>query len=135
MRLPILLLSLATASAAMIRPAAASPDLLGRWTGSLHTLQGSCPDLHSSTLVIDRSHVSFTPADGVLVLHGRRGSDPARLHAQLSLPGVNHKPVPMVFEGHPDGDAIKGLYGTPTCRAEIRLERPEDHPLRRAFGH
>ena len=140
MRLPTLLPSLAMAALAMTSlatgptEAAAVPDLRGRWTGSLHTLQGSCPDVRPSTLVIDRDHLSFAPADGVLVLHGRRGGDRARLHAQLSLPGMNHKPVPMVFEGHPDGDAIAGLYGTPTCRAEIRLQRPEDHPLRRALG-
>ena len=110
------------------------PDILGRWTGTLHTLQGNCPDQHSSTLVIDRRHLSFAPADGVLVLHGNRTADPAHLHAQLLLPGVDHKPVPMVLEAHPDGRAITGLYGTPSCRAEIRLERPEDRPLQRALG-
>ncbi len=134
MRLPILLLSLAIASLGASGTQVAAADLRGRWTGSLHTLQGNCPDQHGSTLMIDRDHVSFAPADGVLVLQGRRRRDPGHLHAQLDLPGINHKPVPMVFEGHPDGDAIIGLYGTPTCRAEIRLERPEDHPLRRAFG-
>jgi hypothetical protein len=113
---------------------AAVPDLRGRWVGSLHTLQGTCSDQRGSTLVIDRDHLSFAPGDGVLVLHGRRGSDPTRLHAQLSLPGFNHKPVPMVFEAHPEGNAIIGLYGTPSCRASIRLERPEDRPLQRALG-
>ena len=134
MRLPTLLLSLVTAGLATSGTVVAAPDLRGRWTGSLHTVQGSCPDHHSSTLMVDRDHVSFAPADGVLVLQGRRSRDPGHLHAQLDLPGINHKPVPMVFEGHPDGDAITGLYGTPTCRAEIRLERPEDHPLQRALG-
>ena len=123
MPLPLLLIALAGA-----------PELGGRWTGTLHTLQGVCPDRNNSTLLIDRTHVSFTPADGVLVLQGRVGRDPAHLHAQLSLPGVDHKPVPMVFEGHPEGAAIVGLYGTPGCRASIRLERPVDRPLQRALG-
>ncbi len=133
MRLP-LLVSIAVSGLGATTAAVAAPDLIGRWTGSLHTLQGVCPEQRSSTLVVDRRHLSFAPADGALVLHGRRGTDPARLHAQLSLPGVDHKPVPMVFEGHPDGDAIVGLYGTPTCRAKIRLTRPEDRPLQRALG-
>ena len=134
MRLPFLLVSIAVSASVANTAAIAAPDLIGRWTGSLHTLQGVCPEQRSSTLVIDRKHLSFAPADGALVLHGRRSADPSHLHAQLSLPGVDHKPVPMVFEGHPDGDAIAGLYGTPTCRAKIRLERPEDRPLQRALG-
>ena len=101
-----------------------SLDLRGRWIGTLHTLQGACPDQQSSTLMIDGHHLSFTPADGVLVLNGARVPGQAHLHAQLRLPGADHKPFPMVFEGHPQGRAILGLYGTPTCRAEIRLHRP-----------
>ncbi len=135
MRLPFLLVSIALSGLTSTGAARAAPDLIGRWTGTLHTLQGSCPEQRGSTLVIDRERLSFAPADGALVLHGRRGTNPGRLHAQLSLPGVDHKPVPMVFEGHPDGKAITGVYGTPTCRAEIRLERPKDRPLQRAFGH
>lgn len=133
MQLLLLLITLATASLGIARAEAATPDLGGRWIGSLHTLQGHCPE-RPSTLVVDQDHVSFAPADGVLVLQGRRGHDRTRLHAQLSLPGMDHKPVPMVFEAHPDGDAISGLYGTPTCRAEIRLRHPEDHPLQRLLG-
>ena len=102
----------------------AVPDLLGRWTGLLHTLQGTCPDAVPSTLIVGSVHLTFAPADGVLVLHGTRRRDSSRLHAQLLLPGVNHKPVPMVFEGHPEGRSIIGMYGTPSCRAEIRLTRP-----------
>ncbi len=133
MRLPLMMVALAALSST---PAlAAAPDLIGRWTGTLHTLQGTCPDARPSTLLVEARRLSFAPADGVLVLHGsRREADPGRLHAQLSLPGVNHKPVPMVFEGHPDGSSIRGLYGTPACRAEIRLERPIDRPLQHALG-
>ena len=101
MRLSTLPIVLAAAAIAGASARAAPPDLLGRWTGTLHTMQGSCPDQASSTLVVGRKHVSFVPADGVLVLHGARSSDPAHLHAQLTLPGVDHKPVPMVFEAHP----------------------------------
>src|ERR1700712_840165 len=134
MRLPLLLITVATASLAMVQAAAAAPDLRGRWIGRLHTLQGSCPEQRPSTLVIDHDHVSFTPADGVLVLQGRRGHDRGRLHAQLSLPGMDHKPVAMVFEAHPDGEAISGLYGAPSGGAEIRLQRREAQPLQRALG-
>ena len=121
MRLPLVLVLL---SVLLPRPSGAAPDLLGRWTGRLHTVQGTCPDAAPSTLVVGGASVSFAPADGALVLRGRRGHDRARLHAQLLLPGVNHKPVPMVFEGHPEGHEITGEYGTPSCRAEIRLKRP-----------
>ncbi|WP_428394763.1 hypothetical protein [Lichenicoccus sp.] len=99
-------------------------DLRGHWIGTLHTLQGTCPNTRSSTLVIDGHHLSFAPADGVLILQGMRVPGQTRLHAQLELPGANHKPFPMVFEGHPQGHAIVGLYGTPACRAEIQLRRP-----------
>jgi|GEM_PF-1104719 len=143
-RLPLLaaaplLLGACLLLAAPLVPATASraadPDLDGRWVGTLHTLQGRCPDQSSSTLVVNEKELSFAPADGVLVLHGRRTADRSHLHAQLVLPGTNHKPVPMVLQAHPQGRAIVGLYGTPTCRAEITLRRPDEHPLQRALGH
>lgn len=134
MRPPLLPIAAAAVSLVLIQAARAAPDLGGQWTGTLHTLQGKCPDQSRSTLIVDHDHLSFAPADGVLVLHGKRGPDRGRLHAQLSLPGFDHKPVAMVFEGHAEGHAIAGMYGTPTCRASIRLEHPEDHPLQRALG-
>src|ERR1700709_1342670 len=116
MRASSFLITLASLASITGQASAATPDLRGRWIGSLHTMQGTCPDQHNSTLVIARDHLSFAPADGVLVLRGtRRDSNPDHLHAQLRLPGVDHKPVPMVFEAHPEGDAIVGLYGTPSC--------------------
>ncbi len=132
MRLPLSAFTLLAVLAAS--SPAVSADLVGRWTGVLHTLQGTCPGASVSTLVIDHKHLSFAPADGVLVLHGRIGPDPDRLHAQLALTGPDHKPFPMVFEGHPDGASITGLYGTPGCRAEIRLRRPVEHPLQNLLG-
>lgn len=112
-------------------------DPIGEWTGTLMADKGSCPVDTPSRLLVDRETVSFIPAGGVLVLQGKRGADRNRLHAQLQLRDMNHKPLPMVFEGRlaPDGSHIDGTYGTPSCRAHIGLYRPADHPLERALGN
>ncbi|TLU71801.1 hypothetical protein [Lichenicoccus roseus] len=130
--LPLLLtvVMLATASS----PGALAAPLQGTWSGTLHALQGSCPTERPSSLVVHGGRVSFAPADGVLVLHGRVKPDGEHLHAQLELSGVDHKPVPMVFEGHRQDEAVVGQYGTPSCRAEVLLLRAHDRPLQRALG-
>ncbi|MGI4745026.1 MAG: hypothetical protein ACRYGI_13070 [Janthinobacterium lividum] len=112
-------------------------DPIGEWTGTLVTEKGSCPDGTPSRLLVGRKTVSFIPAGGVLVLQGKRAADRNRLHAQQQLQDMNHKPLPMVFEGGlaQDGSHIDGTYGTPSCRAHIGLYRPADHPLERALGN
>ncbi len=118
-------------------PAKAAPaDPAGEWAGTLVATQGTCPDRAPSRLLVSETDVSFVPAGGVLVLHGRRRPGP-RLHAQLLLTDMNRHPLPMVFEGAlaPDGSRIDGTYGTPSCRAHVALLRPASHPLQRLLGH
>ena len=111
-------------------------DPVGEWSGRLVTEQGTCPDRAPSRLLVEGRDISFIPAGGVLVLHGHRQPGAAPLHAQLSLVDMNHKPLPMVFEGRlsADGRSVEGTYGTPTCRAHATLLRPENHPIDRLLG-
>ena len=125
---------LALAALLFAGPGAGAEVLHGAWSGTLRTLQGTCPIGRPSTLVIHAGEVSFAPADGVLVLQGKVRPDGQHLHAQLQLPGINHHPVPMVFEGHAQDKAVVGVYGTPSCRAEVLLLRARDRPLQRALG-
>ena len=115
-------------------PSARADTLRGAWSGTLHTLQGTCPSERPSTLVVHAGEISFAPGDGVLVLEGKVKPDGQHLHAQLRLPGIDHHPVPMVFEGHAQDKVIVGLFGTPGCRAEVVLLRARDRPLQRALG-
>jgi len=111
-------------------------DPVGTWRGALVTEKGTCPTDPPSRLLVGSEDISFIPADGVLVLHGKRKPGSDTLHAQLLLADMNHKPLPMVFEGRlrADGTAIDGTYGTPVCRAHIALTRPVNHPLQRVLG-
>ncbi len=111
-------------------------DPVGEWTGRLVTEAGTCPGPLPARLLVGAQDVSFLPSGGVLVLHGHRKSGSPRLHAQLLLSDINHKPLPMVFEGAlaPDGTHIDGTYGTPACRARVVLTRPAEHPITRALG-
>lgn len=114
-----------------------SADPNGEWSGTMVTDKGRCPDRAPSRLLVDSKDISFIPAGGVLVLHGRRTDNQTRLHAQLALRDMNHKPLPMVFEGAlaADGTRIDGTYGTPSCRAHIVLAHPDSHPLQRVLGN
>ena len=113
------------------------PDPVGEWTGTLMTDKGTCPDRAPSRLVVGSRKISFIPAAGVLVLEGILKPAPAALHAQLLLHDMNHKPLPMVFEGtqSADGSRIDGTYGTPSCRAHILMVRPVEHPFQRVLGN
>lgn len=105
--------------------ASAARDPLGDWTGMLVTEQGSCPDERESTLEIRSDGMYFSPGTGTLVLRGVPDRKGRRYHAQLMRQDAKGKPFPMVFEGHPEGDAVVGTYGTPSCRAHITLTRPK----------
>lgn len=117
-------------------------DLDGSWSGALHGTGGTCPDGVMSTLVISDTHLVFAPSGGVLQLEGHRTADSSTLHAQLVLKDMNHKPLPMVFEGHAvveqaaDGPALRidGTYGTPTCRANVTLRRPQARAWKNLIG-
>jgi hypothetical protein len=117
-------------------------DLDGTWAGRLQTQGGSCPDVVPSTLVVSDRRLVFTPGGGVLTLDGQRTPQDETLHAQALLRDMNHKPLPLVFEGRAVAETeagraglrIDGTYGTPTCRAAITLRRPVNHPWRNLMG-
>lgn len=98
-------------------------DPVGRWVGSLVTDQGTCPVQRRSTLQINAHEVLFTPGDGSLVLRGEYHPESQKYHAELDMLDINHKPMTMVFDGYPVGQAIGGLYGTNACRAHITMIR------------
>ncbi|WP_419728296.1 hypothetical protein [Lichenicola sp.] len=133
----VLLPLLAAASLAGCGGGSGPPDPVGEWTGTLVTDKGTCPDQLPSRLLVGSRNISFIPSGGVLVLHGTLKPAPATLHAQLMLSDMNHKPLPMVFEGTQaaDGSRIDGTYGTPSCRAHILMVRPVEHPFERVLGH
>lgn len=114
--------------------ASAQSDPYGIWTGTLVTEQGTCPDQTESILQIAPKRLAFAPGTGTLQLHGTPVKGNARFHAQLMLQDKDKKPLPMVFEGHPDGDTITGTFGTPSCRAHITLKRPAGHAWQNFMG-
>ncbi|NVN43086.1 hypothetical protein HW537_04125 [Asaia siamensis] len=105
-------------------PQPPSKDPIGVWTGALVTDQGSCPTDSNSTLQIGTKAISFTPGDNALVLKGERGADKQHFHAQLDMKDAQRKPYSIVFNGYPVGNAIGGIYGSPTCRAHVVMTRP-----------
>ena len=110
-----------------------NPD--GEWVGTLATTAGTCPDASPSDLVVSDREITFVPGDGVLALRGRRGDDPDALHAQLLGTDMNHKPLPMVFDGRFAEGVVSGTYGTPSCRASIKMHRPTHTRLQRLLGN
>ena len=109
------------------------PD--GTWVGQLQTAAGRCPDTGASDLVVSDSHVTFVPGDGVISLAGAR--DPAHadvLHAQFLGRDMNHKLLPLVFDGTFADGAVTGTFGTPSCRATITMHRPTHTAVQRLLG-
>ena len=114
--------------------ASAQDDPLGDWVGTLVTEKGACPDQKPSVLQVRSERLFFAPGTGTLVLRGVPEKDHKRFHAQLLLKDMKDRPLPMVFEGHPDGDTIVGVYGTPNCRAHIVLTRPQGSAWKNFMG-
>ncbi|MDG6095141.1 hypothetical protein LOC54_08485 [Acetobacter sp. AN02] len=112
-------------SAALVNAAgpACAADLSGVWYGVMVTEQGQCPDAEDSVLKVSPGELTFSPGGGSIVLHGKRKKDVQTLHAQLRMQDAKGHPMPMVFEGQPEGDRITGVYGTPFCRAHIEMKR------------
>ncbi|ATU72365.1 hypothetical protein CFR78_12745 [Komagataeibacter rhaeticus] len=98
---------------------------LGLWTGRLVADRGSCDDetRDTSTFQIETRHITFTPADGSILLTGVPEKGYAHYHAEALIQQPSGAPFPMVFEAHPEGRTIVGTYGTPRCRAHIVLKR------------
>ncbi|MCH4092397.1 hypothetical protein [Acetobacter sp.] len=115
--------------------ASAQDDPLGDWVGTLVTDKGACPDQKPSILQVRAERLFFAPGTGTLVLRGVPDKDHKRFHAQLLLKDMKDRPLPMVFEGRPEGDTIVGEYGTPNCRAHIVLTRPQGSAWQSFMGN
>ena len=112
---------------------AADPD--GTWVGQLRPVAGRCPTTGASDLVVSDRHVTFVPGDGVISLAGTRDpAHPDALHAQFLGRDMNHKLLPLVFDGRFADGAVAGTFGTPSCRATITMHRPTHTATQRLLG-
>ena len=114
----------------------AATDPAGTWVGQLQTVAGRCPTTAASDLVVSDSHVTFVPGDGVISLAGLRDpAHPDALHAQFLGRDMNHKLLPLVFDGSFADGAVTGTFGTPSCRASITMHRPTHTATQRLLGN
>ncbi|GBR52979.1 hypothetical protein [Gluconobacter sphaericus] len=124
MRLPALF---ALSATALLAACAGTPDPgkdpTGSWVGALVTDQGTCPTEHPSTLRIRDKEILFTPADGAQVLRGTYKLGNQHYHAELAMTDIDHHNTALVFNGYPVGQAIGGIFGSPSCRAHITMTR------------
>jgi hypothetical protein len=97
----------------------------GRYAGAVDADEGVCGPVSGGThlvgsLQIRGDAVLFAPDGGVLILPGHVDGA-GHVSASATMPGVDHKPFLMVFEGDLHGDQLEGHYATPRCRATVRL--------------
>jgi hypothetical protein len=79
------------------------------------------------TMVIADRTITFTPNDGVLVLHGQLGSDGVA-RAKLDASGAEHHVFPLRFEARVTGAGVSGDYTSPICKARVELHPPQPLP-------
>ncbi len=99
----------------------------GRWIGTVKPASGSCDPASQAILSIASGRTPpytaiFTPTGGVLALQGSSDGI-GHVTADLHTIGMNHQPYALAFSGTRDGDLITGIYITPRCRYDVRLER------------
>jgi len=99
----------------------------GRYAGTVDAEEGLCGLVSGGahlqgSLQIQGDGVLFAPDSGVLILPGHVDAA-GHVTASATMPGADHKPFLMVFEGDLHGDQIEGHYATPRCRAAVRLHR------------
>jgi hypothetical protein len=81
------------------------------------------------TMVSKDRAITFTPNDGVLVLHGAIAPDGA-VHAALDITGSSHRSFPLRLDGTLTQAGINGTYTTPRCRSHVDLHPPKKLPPR-----
>ncbi len=85
-------------------------------------LSGPAGAVMHGTLSIQGDVVLFAPETGVISLPGRIDAA-GHIVAGQTLPGADHKPFPLAFEGDRKGNGVTGVYATPRCRAEVSFSR------------
>jgi len=102
-----------------------------RWVGTVTAEAGRCPPSSAGTMtaiVRDRS-VTFTPNDGVLVLHGSVGPDGA-VQAAFDAQGADRHPFPLRLNARLSEVGVTGTYSSPICRSHVELHPPTPLPRR-----
>ncbi len=97
-----------------------SPETL--FNGTLQPLSGTCDPSATAVLTLRHHAVAFTPNTGTLVLRGTAEKG-GHLSAELTLPGIDHKPYPLSLDATLQGDIVKGTYSTPRCRYAVSLRQ------------
>ena len=96
-----------------------------RYAGTVDAVEGVCGLVPGGThllgsLQIRGDSVQFAPDSGVLILPGHIDAA-GHVTASATMPGADHKPFLLAFEGDLHGDLVEGRYATPRCRAAVRL--------------
>lgn len=102
-----------------------------RWVGTVAPEAGRCPPSSQGTMtakIRDRS-VTFTPNDGVLVLHGSVGPDGA-VHAEFDAQSADHRPFPLRLDAKLSEAGVTGTYSSPICHSHVELHASTPLPRR-----
>ncbi len=95
------------------------------FAGHLVPRSGTCDPASTAVLTLLHQSVVFAPNSGTLILRGSLSPD-GHLAAELTLPGIDHKPYRLVLDAAREGDAVRGSYTTPRCRYDVSLERTDN---------
>jgi len=95
------------------------------YTGTLQPQGGTCDPPALATLQVRNNAILFVPRNGTVILHGSVSAAGA-LHAEATLPGMDHKPYRLTFNApSAQTHTIEGQYLTPRCAYVITLKKTE----------
>jgi hypothetical protein len=97
--------------------AAERPD---HFAGVLQPQAGTCDPPGRAKLVLNGSHVLFTPREGIIILDGAVAAD-GTIRATATSNGMDRTPYRQTFTGNLAGDRVSGSYMTPRCRYTVTL--------------
>ena len=97
--------------------AAGPPD---HFADLLQPQAGTCDPPSRAELILNNSHVLFTPREGIISLDGMLAAD-GTIRAAIVTNGMDHTPYRQTFIGSLIGDKATGSYTTPRCRYVVTL--------------
>ncbi len=106
--------------APLILSSCAGPEVI--FSGQTRPLAGTCDPPATAVLTVRHRAVAFAPSTGTLVLKGTEDAA-GHLSADLTLPGIDHKPYRLTLDATRQADAVVGIYITPRCRYAISLRQ------------
>jgi hypothetical protein len=86
-----------------------------RFAGPLQPQAGTCDPPSRAELILNDSHVLFTPREGVISLEGALAAD-GTISANATSSGMDRTPYHQTFIGNLTGDRVTGTYSTQRCR-------------------